>query len=145
MPGSPEQVRDAVGFVGVRLEADTSSRSLEDPRDADRGIEAPIGLPMCGSSAFVSPGCKQPGDRGGNKLPPSYVCMKEYRGFQAPVRYGDRPCLVSHKAGKPALLLDQLRPRAIAWQARLRQSLRSTSPVNGGRTVGGLLEPSALS
>ena len=69
--------------------------------------------------------------------------MKEYRGFQAPVRCEDRACLASHKVSKLTLLLCQLRPRAIAaLDGLLRQSLRSTVPLggeqDGQRPPGGL-------
>ena len=90
---------------------------------------------MCVFSALVSLGCRQPRDRGPCKHGPSYVCMKEYPGPQARVRCEDRSCLASHKPSKLGLLLCQLRPRAIAPIRSLRQSLRSTSSLDGRKDV----------
>ena len=59
------------GIVGAALEGRTSLRSLEKTRDGLAGIEARKALPVCVFSAFVFPGCKQPGNRGRSKLRPS--------------------------------------------------------------------------
>ena len=72
-----------------------------------------------------------------------YVCMRSTGALpRAPVRCVDRPCLASHKARKRALLLCQLRPRAIgAWTAppaiaSLHSSL--SREEDGQRPPGGL-------
>ena len=69
---------------------------------------------MCVSPAFVSMGAKGSHGPGPGQARTQYACMKESRAFQGPGRCRDRPCLASHKRGKPRLLLCQLWPRAIA-------------------------------
>ena len=97
---------------------------------------------MCGPPAFVSLGAK--GSQGPGRLQAGtqYACMREYLGLRRP-RYAVWIGLAwsPTEAAKLLLLLDQLRPRAIAGlqPAPAIASLHFTGkPVKDGRR---LLEP----
>ena len=100
---------------------------------------------MCVLSAFVFLGGKASQEPGSQQAGPQ---LRMHEGVPGPskaqVRYGIGLAWLpvsGEEHSSSRFLLCQLRPRAIAQQAGLRQSLRSTSWVNPGRTVEGSWSP----